>query len=287
MTKIPDENISSYFDVYLHHTKSNRIGFDYGKIFREALIREVESCRHEPNPLIELVKHAVLMCFDTRDRKCYWKYYVEADERAYMASVNLTHKLPAYDVTCGQITISFQGFNYGMCLAGSLSARTQKFLSVLSQLGHWDGNMFSIEASYVRTNPDILHIREINSSCGSFSLAGCYGMLYQTKMYDYAGHAAIKITNTPSVENKKSHYYLVCNTQEVMYHRVVEKELKELILGEIPTQEERLMIEMAGYKGEFFLDSLVDFDNIGIKPFNMQEAYEWHNRSLSPVTCKI
>ena len=147
--------------------------------------------------------------------------------------------------------------------------------------------MFSIEASYVRTNLDIIHIREINSSCGSFSLAGCYGMLYQTKMYDYAGHAAIKITNTPSVENKKSHYYLVCNTQEVMYHRVVEKELKELILGEIPTQEERLMIEMAGYKGEFFLDSLVDFDNIGIKPFNMEEAYKWHNRSLSPVTCKI
>lgn len=284
MKKLTDYKGDFYFDDYLHHTKSMKIDFN---VLREAIIREVESRRHEPNPLIELIKHAVLMCFDTRDRKCYWKYYVEADERAYMASVNLTHEFSSYDITCGQITISFQGFNYGMCLAGSLSARTQKFLSVLSQLGHWDGNMFSIKASYVRTNPDILHIREINSSCGPFSLVGCYGMRYQTKMYDYVDHAGIKITNTPNAENKKSHYYLVCNTQEVMYHRVVEKELKELILGEIPTQEERLMIEMAGYKGEFFLDSLVDFDNIGIKPFNMQEAYEWHNRSLSPVTCKI
>ena len=141
MAKIPDENISSYFDAYLNHTKSIKINFN---VLREAIIREVESRHHEPNPLIELIKHAVLMCFDTRDRKCYWKYYVEADERAYMASVNLTHEFSSYDITCGQITISFQGFNYGMCLARSLSARTRKFLSVLSQLGHWDGNMFSI-----------------------------------------------------------------------------------------------------------------------------------------------
>ncbi|WAK43708.1 hypothetical protein [Cronobacter phage EspYZU12] len=72
----------------------------------------------------------------------------------------------------------------------------------------------------------------------------------------------------------------VCNKYENMFHFEYDPKLRAMMLGSTPTEEELLMMEMAGYKDEFWLDKIESFDRLRIKPFNLMESQRWFEQNI-------
>lgn len=73
----------------------------------------------------------------------------------------------------------------------------------------------------------------------------------------------------------------VCSRRGVSLHMKVEDKLAEMMLGDSPTEDEFMMIEMAGYKKEeFWLDTIKSFNRMEVQTFNHGEAKKWYELTV-------
>lgn len=92
-------------------------------------------------------------------------------------------------------------------------------------------------------------------------------------------HSILNIKNR-KIENKVRKAMFVCSPEETMFHIENDQKLSCMMEGDTPTEEELMMISIAGYDNEFWLDNLKSFNRLYIKPFNLDEAIKWYQRSI-------
>lgn len=92
-------------------------------------------------------------------------------------------------------------------------------------------------------------------------------------------HSILNIKNR-KIENKVRKAMFVCSPEETMFHIENDQKLSCMMEGDTPTEEELMMISIAGYDNEFWLDNLKSFNRLYIKPFNLDEAIKWYQRTI-------
>ncbi|AKI28509.1 hypothetical protein 18India_8 [Salmonella phage 18-India] len=91
-------------------------------------------------------------------------------------------------------------------------------------------------------------------------------------------HSVLQIKHRTLKTKEARKAFLVCDKYEIMLKIELEQGLRNLMLGDTPTPEEELMMEMAGYKNEFWLDNIDGFDKMHIKPFDLQETIKCYEQ---------
>ena len=91
-------------------------------------------------------------------------------------------------------------------------------------------------------------------------------------------HSVINIMNR-KIANKARKAMFVCSPKETMFHLEYDPKLQSMMEGDSPTEEELMMMSIAGYEDEFWLDNVKSFDRLNIKPFNLEEAVKWYQQT--------
>lgn len=284
------------------------------------IIRFVDYLRgvRDQNPVLEIVL-SCLDQLPAHGGPFHWEWFADNDEDVmdfaydrnrnttshYLSRMEVGHRIhraggnhPWSDRLIETVELYFRGHQCGeafKCRFWNFSHRTREFLHhlkpLLEDMSNGDDLRLVVEyASHQskRNAPgswknlpydrfDLLHVRLI---CGDLVLHTDY---LNSSGFDQLcrqiNHSVLNIVNR-KIENKVRKAVFVCSPEETMVHIENDQKLSCMMEGDTPTEEELMMISIAGYENEFWLDNLKSFDRLHIKPFNLDEAIKWYQQSI-------
>lgn len=269
----------------------------------------------DQNPVLEIVL-SCLHKLPTHGGPFYWEWFDGNDEDVMdfafdmnrkttshslssMVAEHRTHRTggnhPWSDRLTETVELCFHGHGNSeafKCSFWDFSHRTRNFLyhlkPLLEDMSNGDDLRLVVEyASHQRNAPiswknlpagrfELLHVRLV---CGDLVL---YSDYLEPSAFDRVcsqlNHSVINIMNR-KIANKARKAMFVCSPKETMFHLEYDPKLQSMMEGDSPTEEELMMMSIAGYEDEFWLDNVKSFDRLNIKPFNLEEAVKWYQQT--------
>lgn len=197
-----------------------------------------------------------------------------------------TISINIYGHGCGEAFLGgFWNFNY----------RTKYFLECVKQLlvgmSHGDDLDLRLVVEYtgyqrnapvqswMANNGERVTLKNVNLISGDLVLYSDYlEPSALDRICSQINHSVINIMNR-KIANKARKAMFVCSPKETMFHLEYDPKLQSMMEGASPTEEELMMMSIAGYEDEFWLDNVKSFDRLNIKPFNLEEAVKWYQQT--------
>lgn len=279
---------------------------------KDEFISRLQPKMVEDNPFVELLRELVDRV-DVRDGPYSWLWGAYEDhkggfDRRQFArlEVEIRERKPSAspfergvgeDVSRGSVIASIRGHGYGTALIEShnwrLSSRTRNFLSLLKplirQMGRCEPDLV-IRAEFRRYSASTSSFMQPRSDIDLLGISLTIGdLLVYCDFRDrdnfdvqcnHIGHSVFHIRDQGVRVQNAREALLICNKNETMFTFKWDERLRNMMAGDSPTEDELLMMEMAGYKDEFWLDKIEYFDTLRIKPFNMMEQARWHEQTI-------
>uniref|UniRef100_A0AAU8GEL8 Thymidylate kinase n=1 Tax=Salmonella phage vB_SEnST11_KE22 TaxID=3161173 RepID=A0AAU8GEL8_9CAUD len=257
--------------------------------------------RLESDPLIEIIQ-SLIQCGGRQVYKpFYWMWDNPLSEEGNVAMLEIEiHESPkdysnpfSRGVAHGNVRFIIRGHGDGAgLLQGEVwrfTPRTRQFLRyiqpLIKALGLGDDLVIDLEyqrqpkLTYSSTT---FELRRVVMVCGQLLLDSALSPRTSASDLHHVcwrlDHSVLQIKHRTLVTKEARKAFLVCNKYETMLKIELEQDLQNLMLGDTPTPEEVLMMEMAGYKNEFWLDNIDGFDKMQIKPFDLQETIKWYEQ---------
>lgn len=270
----------------------------------------------DQNPLLEII----LSCLNklpVRGGPFHWEWCADNDEDVmdfaydmngktishFLSRMEVEHRThrtggnhPWSDRLTETVELYFRGHECGeafKCRFWDFSHRTREFLYHLKLLleDMSKGDDLRLVAEYVSNQrithgswksrmDDCLELLNVRLVCGDLVLHTDY--LNPSGLDSLCRQINLSILNiiNRKIENKVRKAMFVCSPEETMFHIENDQKLSCMMEGDSPTEEELMMISIAGYEDEFWLDNLKSFDRLHIKPFNLDEAIKWYQRAI-------
>lgn len=270
----------------------------------------------DQNPVLEIVL-SCLHKLPTHGGPFYWEWFDGNDEDVMdfafdmnrkttshslssMVVEHRTHRTgdnhPRGDRLTETVELCFRGHGNGeafKCSFWDFSPRTQDFLyhlkPLLEDMSNGDDLRLVVEyvsdqritpGSWKSRTDDRLELLNVRLVCGDLVLHTDYlNSSGLDQLCRQVNHSILNIINR-KFGNKARKAMFVCSPEETMFHIEYDPKLSSMMVGDAPTEEELMMISIAGYEDEFWLDNLKSFDRLYIKPFNLDEAIKWYQRSI-------
>lgn len=269
----------------------------------------------DSNPILEIVL-SCLHKLPVRGGPFHWEWFAVNDEGVmnfgfdmnertnphYLACMEVAHRIhrtggnhPWSDRLTETVEVYFRGHGCGealRCKLWDFSRRTRDFLYYLKPLledmskeddlrlvVEYVSHQRNAQASWKNLPHDRFDLLNVRLVCGDLVLHTEYlnssGLAHLCRQMS---HSVINIMNR-KIANKARKAMFVCSPEETMFHIENDQKLSCMMEGDSPTEEELMMISIAGYEDEFWLDNLKSFDRLHIKPFNLDEAIKWYQQT--------
>lgn len=268
----------------------------------------------DQNPLLEII----LSCLNklpVRGGPFHWEWCAGNDEDVmdfaydmngkttshFLSRMEVEHRThrtggnhPWSDRLIETVELYFRGHECGeafKCRFWDFSRRTRDFLyhlkPLLEDMSNGEDLRLTVEYQSPQRNKgswlaspdhrfDLLHVRLV---CGDLVLHTDYlNSSGLDQLCRQVNHSIINIMNR-KVGNKARKAMFVCSPVETMFHLEYDPKLQSMMEGDSPTEEELMMISIAGYEDEFWLDNIKSFDRLHIKPFNLDEVIKWYQQT--------
>lgn len=290
--------------------------FDTSRYVDNPISRFIEylSGMRDDNPLLEITL-SCLKKIPVRGGPFHWEWFAGNDGNVmdynsdmnqkttshYLSSMEVEHRIhrtggnhPWSDRLTETVELYFRGHEYGeafRCRFWDFLPRTRDFLYYLKPLleGMSNGEDLRLIVEYQSPQRnkgswlassdhrfDLLHVRLV---CGDLVLHTDYlNSSGLNSLCSQLNHSVINIMNR-KIANKARKAMFVCSQKETMFHLEYDPKLQSMVEGDSPTEEELMMISIAGYEDEFWLDNIKSFDRLHIKPFNLDEAIKWYQQT--------
>lgn len=263
----------------------------------------------DSNPILEIV----LACLDklpSHGGPFYWQwlswdvmdYGFDMNQKTNVSRMEINHQT---HITGGDpwthrfvetVSINIHGHGFGEAfLSGfwNFSYRTKYFLECVKQLlvgmSHGDDLRLVVEyTGYLKNAPiqswmahhgERFTLKNVRLISGDLVL---YSDYLEPSAFDRVcsqlNHSVINIMNR-KIANKARKAMFVCSPKEPMFHLEYDPKLQSMMEGDSPTEEELMMMSIAGYEDEFWLDNVKSFGRLNIKPFNLEEAVKWYQQT--------
>lgn len=292
--------------------------FETARYEDNPITRFIEYLRgvRDQNPVLEIVL-SCLHKLPTHGGPFYWEWFDGNDEDVMdfafdmnrkttshslssMVVEHRTHRTgdnhPWADRLTETVDLCFRGHGNGeafKCSFWDFSHRTQDFLyhlkPLLEDMSNGDDLRLVVEyvsdqrithGSWKSRPDDRLELLNVRLVCGDLVLHTDYlNSSGLDQLCRQVNHSILNIINR-KFGNKARKAMFVCSPEETMFHIEYDPKLSSMMVGDAPTEEELMMISIAGYEDEFWLDNLKSFDRLYIKPFNLDEAIKWYQRSI-------
>uniref|UniRef100_A0AAU8GIM2 Thymidylate kinase n=1 Tax=Salmonella phage vB_SEnST11_KE23 TaxID=3161174 RepID=A0AAU8GIM2_9CAUD len=259
--------------------------------------------RLESDPLIEIIQ-SLIQCGNRQVHEpFYWMWGKDIDGKTNIAMLEIEiHESPrdfnnpwGRGEISGNVKFIIRGHGNGDgLLQGEVwrfTPRTRQFLRYIQPLikGLGLGYDLVIDLEYQRTpkhtyssTQSNFELRRVVMVCGQLLLDSALSPKTSASDLHHVcwrlDHSVLQIKHRTLNTKEARKAFLVCNKYETMLKIELEQGLQNLMLGDTPTPEEELMMEMAGYKNEFWLDNIDGFDKMQIKPFDLQETIKWYEQ---------
>lgn len=271
------------------------------------------------NPLLEIVK-AFIKATEHKDAFSWFREYPDLNdpyqsvriarlegvvlrERGFsgqQSSYNYGHFSPHYE----DVTISFDLYDHDNLKAllyrnvWRFSRKTRDLIKYVSPLvsAMGDGQRVRISFEYREHHQPLKYAKYTDDTkygtrtffelCGVLLVVGDLVLRSNFHHMDEVDHVCRRIDHTTilicnrKIKNILRKAYFVCNDDEVMFYFDYDKVLKNMIAGSRPTENEMLLIDMAGHKEEFWLDDIKSFNALEIKPFDLEESTKCYLHQL-------
>lgn len=292
--------------------------FETGRYVDNPITKFIEYLRgvRDQNPVLEIVL-SCLHRLPTDGGPFYWEWTGGNDEDVMdfafdmdrkttthsISSMEVEHRThrtggnhPWSDRSTETVEIYFHGHRYGeafRCGFWDFSHRTRDFLYHLKPLleDMSNGDDLRLVVEYVnnqrithaawKSRPDVrFELLNVRLVCGDLVLHTDYlNSSGLDQLCKQVNHSILNIINR-KIGNKARKAMFVCSPEETMFHIENDPKLSSMMEGDTPTEEELMMMSIAGYEDEFWLDNLKSFDRLNIKPFNLDEAIKWYQRAI-------
>lgn len=264
----------------------------------------------QDNPLAEMFRHLLEKCDRVNGPfSWFWDDCRRYDhEKRFLARLDINISKDPYSSNPFEqgsssrtsVSATIRGHGDGDAFAKSrawrLSGRTRDFLSLLKPLIRQMG----------RAEPDLL-INAVFDTNGLNSRYGVYSDRHRNNIdilgislsigdllvfcdfknrdnfdvqCNHIGHSVFHLCDRGVNIKNAREALLICNKNETLFTFRWDEKLRNMMAGDTPSPEELMMMEMAGYKDEFWLDNIDGFDTLKIKPFNMMEQEKWYALSI-------
>ena len=265
----------------------------------------------QDNPLAELLRY-LLEKADTMNGPFSWfwgcdwgDYRRESLDKRFLARLEVDIRDRAYasspfereEVSRGNVSAIIRGHGDGDALTKSpawrFSSRTREFLGLLKplirQMGRCEPDIsinaefrrYGLDSKFMQRSKNDIDILGISLSIGDL-LVFCN--FRDRDNFDvrcnHIGHSVFHLRDRSVKIKNAREALLICNKNETLFTFRWDERLRNMMAGETPSQEELMMMEMAGYKDEFWLDNIDGFDTLKIKPFNMMEQQRWYELTI-------
>lgn len=290
------EFMAGVFDTTEYH-------YDSDAAILGGILDHTRKYRLESDPLIEMVQ-SFIQCGNRQIHEpFYWIWGNSTNEKGSIAMLEVEiHESPrdysspwSRGEAHGNVKFIIRGHGNGDGLLQGevwrLTPRTRQFLRYMQPLIKALGLGYDlvIDLEYHRqpkhtysTAQSTFELRRVVMVCGQLLLESALSPKTSTLDLHHVcwrlDHSVMQIKHRTLVTKEARKAFLICNKYETMLKIDLEQGLQNLMLGDTPTPEEELMMEMAGYKNEFWLDNIDGFDKMQIKPFDLQETIRWYEQ---------
>lgn len=309
-TKMRDDQTTQDMIKYLQFERQKALMANWEPVLQtnlddKELLSRFDEQMIDDNPMVELL-HRLLQKTDQGSFSWCWDDFVGKEGKRNLSriEVNITEKdshkdnpFDRRDFTSGNLSVAIRGHMHGDALAKphfwDLSSRTHQFLSILKPLIRYMGRAepdLYINTTFRRNNnlsaftrspkPDI-DILGISLYIGNLLIFCDFRKRNNFDAWcNHYGHTVFHIRNRALDIRNAREALLISNNEETLFSFHWDDNLRNMLFGETPSDEELMMIEMAGFRDEFWLDNIDGFDRLKIKPFNKTEQEKWRIRTL-------